>query len=718
MKRLLSIYLLLVSFLTHGQKVHYLDENDYVQEYQVAGPFQEAGITPDSWQKLFNVSFMNEEEGSFNDEFINVKAKNNRIDFNKILGDSSLAVAYAGFTLESKRNENALLLVSAENGARVYVNGKEIHTHFGGGWTYVEAVEILLNEGKNNVMIKVPNRDWGWSLSLKALNREGASEYLENKEKEKKLTAFFHSDLVPQAGNDLGYTFYPGRFPDLNFENPLLVKKYLGGDYKISITWFDRDLNEVNCPMEPGKYAYYAIAEGSNGRVLKKSATLFCAPAGWMGWNERLNADLEYFPVNGAPREVWEKHSKAINQLAGFTVFKSIMKQKEGALIQAFVDDVNREQLSPDNVTTPLIRNGDFHARLKQKILNVENKYSVLQPPKIIEKPVPELKYLSDMEAEEFQKMKAELTIAGNFWMDDNGNPFDMVIAKNGKILFHESFGKDLYGEFTMETESEVASITKLLSGMLFAQFVDQGIIGIDDPVGKYLPDFPLKGPNAITLRHCFTHTAGFDNMAHGIYGGVYNPWLESTLLLTLEGDTAGNQLQYNGMGYDLAGKVMEVVSGKSIFRLLREYLYDPLEMDNTEHDWDLGYSVHSTAYDLAKVAQLLLNKGSYGNLQFFGEETYEKIIPLELNQFYPAIDQKWGIGITGMDWKIKDEETGEDRFLVSQGIIGHGSATASVFWVIPSLDMIITQSRRRGGENYAPNFINMMKVVEKYLVD
>ena len=133
---------------------------------------------------------------------------------------------------------------------------------------------------------------------------------------------------------------------------------------------------------------------------------------------------------------------------------------------------------------------------------------------------------------------------------------------------------------------------------------------GIDDPVGKYLPDFPLKGPQAVTLRHCFTHTSGLDG--HGLFDGVHNPWLENTLFQTIKNDTVGTRYAYNGMGFDLAGKVMEVVSGKSIFRLFHEYLYSPLGMQNTYHTWDLGYSVHSTAYDLSILAQMVLNQGTY----------------------------------------------------------------------------------------------------------
>ena len=156
----------------------------------------------------------------------------------------------------------------------------------------------------------------------------------------------------------------------------------------------------------------------------------------------------------------------------------------------------------------------------------------------------------------------------------------------------------------------------------------------------------------------------------------------------------------------------MEVVSGKSIFRLFREYLYEPLGMNNTFHDWDLGYSVHSTALDLAKAGQMLLNKGVYNGKQYFSESTYEKLLPKDLSEFYPGIRQKWGIGITRMNWKIKDEQTGQDHFLLSDQLIGHGSATASVFWVelkkwyctYPNKEEGTTSLRRefyQGGKTY-----------------
>ena len=117
---------------------------------------------------------------------------------------------------------------------------------------------------------------------------------------------------------------------------------------------------------------------------------------------------------------------------------------------------------------------------------------------------------------------------------------------------------------------------------------------------------------------------------------------MKNTLFQTIKNKTVGTRYNYNGMGHDLAGKVMEAVSGKSVFRLFHEYLYEPLGMKNTYHTWDLGYSVHSTAYDLSLLAQMVLNKGSYGGKQYFSENTYEKILCRTIMLKYcPMIPQK-----------------------------------------------------------------------------
>lgn len=706
-------YILYLPCLNAQTVVHQLSSNDFVKEFDVAGPFHQEGLATDQWTDLLEIDFL-EEEGSIikNISAYNWNAiktnDNHLLDFNQILNDTAVAVTYASFNLEAKAATNALLLIYVQDGAKIYVNNQHISTYFGSTWGRLEPFQVCLEKGINSIVLKVPNKDWGWMLSVKVLEEEVGKAYLDREKEKIEYLAFLNSGLKATMDPDFNSVFKQGKFPELMFEKPGLARKYLG-NYSMSVRWFDRECKEVKYPKEVGAYAYYAEIKGSNGRLLKKSKTLYCLPNDWMGWNERLRADLEYIPFNGIPESVWSEHQKAIGNFIGLDFLKSILVGDDAAILLSFLDEVYKKDLAPNPFLTPLILDGNYHARLKQKILNIEGKYPPLKVAKTLKVSTPTLHAPPERDNKKRTILTSELESVGKEWVKNGGSPFDVLIAQKGETIFHGSFGKDGYGTFTTETTSEIASITKLFTGILFAQFVEQGIIGIDDPVGKYLTEFPLTGPRALTLRHCFTHTSGF--YGHGLFDGVHNPWLENSLADVIKYDTVGTRHNYNGMGYDLAGKVMEVVSGKSVFTLFQEYLYEPLGMKNTIHEWNLGYSVHSTAHDLAKVAQLLLNKGSYGNQQFFSEKVYDQIIPTELKKFYPSVHQKWGIGITMMNWWLPDE----NRFLLSSNIIGHGSATSSVFWVIPDLDMVITQSRRRGNRDFAKYFKQMISIVESH---
>ena len=262
-----------------------------------------------------------------------------------------------------------------------------------------------------------------------------------------------------------------------------------------------------------------------------------------------------------------------------------------------------------------------------------------------------------------------------------------------------------------------MASLTKLVTGLMFAQFADQGLVGIDDPVGRYLPDFPVTGDKVITLRQCFTHTTGL--YGHEEWGGLHNPWLDNVIANGIDYLKPGKVHNYNGMGYDLAGKVMEIASGKSIFRLMRENLFNPLEMEDTTLEEDLGFSCFSTAGDFAKFGQLLLNKGSYGELEFFSPQTFEKLLPEPLNRYYPDINKDWGIGITWMRQKHPDagkKGVPKNKTVLSRNVIGHGSATSAILRVDLDNDLVITQSRRRAGRAYNKYLVKFLSAIEEGL--
>lgn len=736
MKNSFSFYILKLALpvsLLFSQVIHNISSNSFVKEFFISGPYKtEMEQIIDPIEMLDIKYIQNENLFSKSNKYFNgqvVRTKDGQFDINSFLDDSSFAVVYLFCQIKSEKSQITHFLISAADGAKLYVNGEKIDAYFGNNYYSNEKHLIVpLKKGNNSLVLKVPNKDWDWKVKLKILDEIEGKIYSNEKNEEIEYFQFLNIDIHPSfgEGNRNGIPmirFKVGRFPKLVLDKPGLAKKYMGGSYSIDVRWFDTDLIEVQYPKKSGRYGYYAEIAGENGKKLKRAGTLFCEPSDWMAWNNRLYSDLDYFPYNNIPEKTWIDHGDAIRSYLGFSTLKSFLLQEDDIMLLAFLDEMHKKGFPNDKKLTPLIYDGDYHAALKQKILGKENYYSELKLPKKTKEKSKKLIFKVKKYEKQNLEFSTKMKKLCQEWIKDGGSPFDMVIAKDGDIIFHGSFGNDNYGEFTINTPTEIASITKLFTGILFAQFIDQNIIGIDDHVGKYLPDFPQEGPRAVTMRQCFTHTSGF--YGHGLFDGVHNHWLENTLLESIINDTVGTLHRYNGMGFDLAGKVMESVTGKSIFRLFHEYLYEPLGMENTIHDWDLGFSVHTTAYDLALLAQMILNKGIYDGKRYFSEKTYNQILPKNLKDYYPELDfsNLWdqgrpvGIGTKIQEWEVNDEETGNKRYLLSKNVIGHGSATSSVFRIDLDNNIIITQSRRKGRSRFGNHFLKVIKLIDKKLV-
>jgi len=68
--------------------------------------------------------------------------------------------------------------------------------------------------------------------------------------------------------------------------------------------------------------------------------------------------------------------------------------------------------------------------------------------------------------------------------------------------------------ETTVDAVFQIGSITKLLTGTLTLQLVEEDRVGLDDPLKRHLPDFALlsrEAAQSITLRHLLSHTSGID---------------------------------------------------------------------------------------------------------------------------------------------------------------------------------------------------------------
>ncbi|MBE0632994.1 beta-lactamase family protein, partial [Candidatus Bathyarchaeota archaeon] len=138
------------------------------------------------------------------------------------------------------------------------------------------------------------------------------------------------------------------------------------------------------------------------------------------------------------------------------------------------------------------------------------------------------------------------------------------------------------------DTLFQIGSITKTFVGSMAMMLVDEGKLDLDKPIKSILPDFKVVDEDAstwATLRHLFTHTAGWvgDWFPSGIDQG---PDSVKHYVETMADDPQvtplGKHISYNNAGYNLAGRVLEAVTGKVFSDLIKDMMFSPLEMNNT----------------------------------------------------------------------------------------------------------------------------------------
>jgi len=114
--------------------------------------------------------------------------------------------------------------------------------------------------------------------------------------------------------------------------------------------------------------------------------------------------------------------------------------------------------------------------------------------------------------------------------------------------------------------------------------------------------------------------------------------------------------------------------------------------MKNAYSDNTYG-GLYCSSADLARLGQMLLNKGIYNGFKFFSEQSFEKMLPEKL----PVSDRKWGIGTSPMEGHG-----------LSETAFGHFAASGSVFRIDPKNDLIIISARNKPGK-YHDEFENKL---------
>ncbi len=139
----------------------------------------------------------------------------------------------------------------------------------------------------------------------------------------------------------------------------------------------------------------------------------------------------------------------------------------------------------------------------------------------------------------------------------------------------------------TEDTIFQIGSTTKTITSLTCSVLVAQGKLDLDVPVRTYLPDFKLKDESvaaALTIRDVLTHQGGFQGDLFEDTGDgddalakVLDILAESPQVVPLRGHWS-----YNNAGFYVAGRVIEVLTGKTYEAAVTELVLKPLGMDHT----------------------------------------------------------------------------------------------------------------------------------------
>jgi D-alanyl-D-alanine carboxypeptidase len=164
------------------------------------------------------------------------------------------------------------------------------------------------------------------------------------------------------------------------------------------------------------------------------------------------------------------------------------------------------------------------------------------------------------------------------------------AVVRDGRLVQACGYGfADLEHRVRVTPDSrfETGSIGKQFTAAAVMLFVEEGKLALDERVLHYLPDLPAAWKE-ITLRHLLTHTSGIPNYNVGEAALAVlqtDPPPDKVLLLVtgrpLEFEP-GSRWSYSNTGYFLLGLVLERVSGRSYWDLVRERVFDPLGMKST----------------------------------------------------------------------------------------------------------------------------------------
>ena len=292
-----------------------------------------------------------------------------------------------------------------------------------------------------------------------------------------------------------------------------------------------------------------------------------------------------------------------------------------------------------------------------------------------------------------------------------------VIVGHNGHIVHRKAYGNrsevPTVEPMTLDTIFDCASLTKVISTTsCLMKLFEEGRYRLSDKVTGYIPEFQ-GGKSDITIRNLMTHFSGlrpdvplkpdWTGYDTGIHLACTDP----------PAGPPGVQHVYSDINFELLGEMVHRLTGQTLAEYARKEIFLPLGMHDSMYlppaslipriapteKWEKtgeilrgivhdptarnmgGIAGHaglfSTADDLARFAQMMLNKGKLGNKRFFSPLTVEKFTTPQTPADQPVL--------RGLGWDIDSPYSGNRGELFPIGSYGHTGFTGTSLWIDPT---------------------------------
>ncbi len=301
-----------------------------------------------------------------------------------------------------------------------------------------------------------------------------------------------------------------------------------------------------------------------------------------------------------------------------------------------------------------------------------------------------------------------------------------VLVGRRSRIVYHKAFGYSMITprqvEMRKDTIFDLASLTKpIVAATLTMILVEEGVLRLDDKIIDLVSPglAPLYGEGdkqKVSVLHLLTHTSGLPAwLPLYSYCSSRDEVFRYVIRMPLK-YPPGDKVVYSDLGIILLTYIIEYLTGKRIDVLARDLIFNPLGMNDTTynpskevadriaatefcrfrkrilvgevHDENAyrmdGVSGHaglfSTALDIAKFAQFMLNRGSLGNVTILSR----KSVDLMTRCHTEGLNDRRGIG-----WALKTRGSSCGD-LFSDRSYGHTGFTGTSLWIDPEEELFV----------------------------